>query len=187
MDPSDIKTKKEPGWKLLYDEVGDVTKLDAVQEVTMVLTLGHSDTVRIQASPGTTAAKGTQYFWLSKGVFDFFPALTEKNLRGIKNTYSCHINMNYIDLKKTVSSKVTFEADNNADFRLGTGELRYTKIADEGDIALITRISEYDYELRIIKKSDVRYPTLIRYATTYIVHQGKKFGFIGNSDLFSLL
>lgn len=187
MDVSDIASKKDLGWKLLYDEIGDVAKLDDDQEVTMIVTLSHSDTARIQASPGAKSGLGTQYFWLSKGTFDFFPALTEKNKRGTKNTYSCNINMNYIDLNKKTISKVTFEADNNLDFRLGTGELRYTKLADKDDIALITRISEYDYELRIIKKSDARYANFLRYATTYIGNQGKKFGFIANSDLFSLL
>lgn len=54
-------------------------------------------------------------------------------------------------------SRVTFEADNNLDFRLGTGALRNTKIASKDDLALITRKSEFDYELRIIKQTDVRY------------------------------
>ena len=90
-------------------------------------------------------------------------------------------------MNKKALSKVTFEANNNLDFKLGTGKLRYTKIAAKDDIALITRVSEYDHELRIIKKSDARYPKLIGYATTYIGNKGKKFGFIGNSDLYSML
>ena len=87
LEQSDIIDKRNPGWTLLYDEVHDTVKLDDTQLVSMVVLLSHSDTARIQATPGTSASKGTQYFWLSKASFDFFPALTEKNKRGIKNTY----------------------------------------------------------------------------------------------------
>lgn len=52
--------------------------------------------------------------------------------------------MNYIDLNLVQEARVTFEADNNLDFRLGTGAFRYTKKAKENDLALITRLSEYD-------------------------------------------
>lgn len=142
---ADVVEKKDPAWTLLYDEVHGTTKIDESQEVTMVITLSHSDTARIQAEPGSKAGLGTQYFWLSKGTFDFFPALTIKNTRGTKNTFSCIINMNYIDLNLVQEARVTFEADNNLDFRLGTGAFRYTKKAKENDLALITRLSEYDY------------------------------------------
>lgn len=187
VDPTDITNKSTPVWKLLFDEVSDTTKIDESQEITMVITLSHSDTARIQANPGSKAGLGTQYFWLSKGTFDFFPALTEKNKRGIKNTYSCDINMKYIDLGITQKSKVTFEADNNLDFRLGTSALRYTKKADENDLALITRIGEYDYELRIIKKEAAEYNILLSYAVSYIGNYGKRFGYISNSDLFTIV
>lgn len=185
--PDDVESKKEPVWSLLYDEVHDTSKIDEDQEVTMVITLSHSDTARIQAERGTNAGKGTQYFWLSKGTFDFFPALTEKNKRGIKNTYSCNINMNYIDLGIKQEAKVTFEADNNLDFRLGTAAFRYTKKAKENDLALITRCSEYDYEIRIIPKETNQYSRLLAYATTYIGNYGKRFGYINNSDLFKII
>lgn len=85
---ADVVEKKDPAWTLLYDEVHGTTKIDESQEVTMVITLSHSDTARIQAEPGSKAGLGTQYFWLSKGTFDFFPALTIKNTRGTKNTFS---------------------------------------------------------------------------------------------------
>lgn len=187
MDPSDIEEKANPAWSLLYDEVHGSTKLDDSQLMTMVITLSHSDTARIQAEPGSKAGLGTQYFWLSKGTFDFFPALTEKNKRGIKNTYSCNVNMTYVDLDITQQSRVTFEADNNLDFRLGTGALRYSKIADENDLALISRLSEYDYQLRIIKKGTPQYRRLAMYATSFIGGQGKKFGYISNADCFGIL
>ena len=187
VDPADLSAKASPVWKLLYDEVHGTTKIDEDQEVTMVITLSHSDTARIQADPGDTAGRGTQYFWLSKGTFDFFPALTEKNKRGIKNTYSCNVDMHYIDLGITRKSRVTFEADNNLDFRLGTGALKYTKKAAENDLALITRIAEYDYELRIIKQGRPEYSVLLSYATSYIGNYGKRFGYIGNSELFKII
>lgn len=184
---SDVNSKSDPGWNLLYKEVGQNNALDDTQAVTMIVLLSHSDTARIQADAGTNASKGTQYFWLSKSTFDFFPALTEKNNRGIKNTYSCLININYVDISITQQSRVTFEADNNLDFRLGTGALRNTKVAGEDDLALITRVKEYDYELRIIKKGTSAYQRLLTYAITYIGNYGKRFGYISNSDLFKII
>ena len=183
LDVADIDSKKNPGWDLLYDEVHDMGALDETQQTTMILTLSHSDTARIQAEPGTNAAKGTQYFWLSKKSFDFFPALTEKNRRGRKNTYSCVVEMNYIDIGIIAQSRVTFEADNNLDFRLGTAPLKNTKTAEEGDMALITRNEEYKYELRIIKKGTKLHQALMPYATSFIGNYGKKTGFIGNTEL----
>ena len=76
--------------------------------------------------------------------------------------------MNYIDLGLEREERVTFEADNNSDFRLGTGAFRYTKKAKEKDLALITRLSEYDYEIRIVPTEDKKYPQLLAYATSYI-------------------
>ena len=187
IDLDDIESKSNPAWKLLYDEVHGTTVLDDSQLMTMVITLSHSDTARIQAAPGSKAGLGTQYFWLSKESFGFFPALTEKNKIGIKNTYSCNINMTYVDLEMTQSARVTFEADNNLDFRLGTGALRYTQVADKNDLALITRLSEYDYELRIIKKDNPHYTRLAMYATSFIGGQGKKYGYISNTDCFEIL
>lgn len=187
LNVDDIEEKTSPAWSLLYDEVHGSSKIDESQELTMVITLSHSDTARIQAEPGSKAGLGTQYFWLSKGTFDFFPALTEKNSRGVKNTYSCIINMKYIDLDITQETRVTFEADNNLDFRLGTGAFRYTKKAKENDLALITRISEYDYELRIVPKEADTYSRLLSYATSYIGNYGKRFGYISNSDMFDII
>lgn len=186
-EPS-LEDKAHPSWKLLYDEVGKTYKLEDEQEVTMLITLVHADTARIQANPGDTAGLGTQYFWLSKDSYDFFPALTIRNLRGNKATYSALINMNYIDIGFIDKQcRVTFEAENNLDFRLGTGKLRYTKIAKEGDLAAITRIGEYDYELRIIRKESDLYTRLIPYSINFIGHKGKKFGYISNSEFDKIL
>lgn len=95
--------------------------------------------------------------------------------------------MKYVDLGITQEERVTFEADNNLDFRLGTGAFRYTKKAKENDLALITRLSEYDYELRIIPKESNTYSRLLAYATSFIGNYGKRFGYISNSELFDIL
>src|SRR5438309_313077 len=55
---------KAIAWKLLYDEFAGDVRLEEPDEVTMIVTLSHSDTARINASPGSAAGKGTQYFWL---------------------------------------------------------------------------------------------------------------------------
>ena len=187
LEKSDLKIKANPGWTLLYDEVYSTVPLEENQLVSMVVLLNHSDTVRIQANPGDVAGTGSQYFWLSKSAFDFFPALTEKNKKGYKNTYSCLISLNYVDLGKIVGTRVTFEVDNNRDFRLGTSKYRYTKVAAKHDLAVITRKSEYDYEIRIIQKKSHLYNDFLSYATTYIGGKGKRFGYISNSDVYRLL
>ena len=187
LEASDIETRDNPGWKLLYDEIYGVGKLEESHEVTMIVTLSHFDTVRIQASKGSKAGKGTPYFLISKGTFDFFPALIEKNKRGVKDTYSCLINMNYVDIGELRQTRVTFEANNNLDFRLGTGALKYTKIADKDDLALVSRISEIDYELRIVKTSSKHYKDILSYATTYIGNYGKRFGYVDNEVIMKIL
>ena len=93
-----LDNMSSPVWQLLYDEQESTIRLDETDEVTMILRLGHADTVRINASPGTAESKGTQYFWLSKDCYDFFPALTVLNTRAYKQTYSSVIRMNFIDI-----------------------------------------------------------------------------------------
>ena len=173
-----------PAWRLLFDEVGPEIPLDDTQFATMILRLSHADTARIMADPGTNAGLGSQYFWLSKDSFDFVPALTEVNRRGEKATYSTVINVDFADLGRTEPVRVTFEAQNNLDFRLGTGPLRYTKLAREGDIAAITRLSEDRYELRLYSQESAVYARLLPYAVTFAGHQGKRYGFMPN-DVFA--
>lgn len=183
-----LQDRTDPSWRLLYDEYGATVQLEEDQEVTMLISLVHSDTARIQANPGEVQGKGTQYFWLSKDSYDFFPALTIRNNRGDKATYSAIINMNYVDLDIIDNEcRVTFEAENNLDFRLGTGKLRYTKIANEGDLAAISRISEFDYELRIIPNRLESYSRLIPHAINYIGHKGKRFGYISNAEFTRII
>ena len=169
-----------PAWQLLYDEEATTIVLNETDEVTMILRLGHSDTVRINAEPGTNAGKGTQYFWLSKDCYDFFPALTITNNLVRKKTYSCEVLMSFVDISERHEVRVTFEAENNLDFRLGTGPLRYTGLAQPGDIAAISRVDESRYELRIYRQNTQPYRELAAYAINFIGHQGKQYGFISN-------
>lgn len=182
-----LNDRSHPSWKLLYDELKRTIKLDEEQNITLLITLVHADTARIQADPGESAGLGSQYFWLSKDSYDFFPALNIRNVRGNKATYSTIIKMNYVDLGIIDEEcRVTFEAENNLDFRLGTGKMRYTKIAQAGDLAAITRISEFDYELRIIKKESDLFELLIPNAVNLIGNRGKKFGYISNQKFKKL-
>jgi hypothetical protein len=179
-----LENEGSPAWKLLYDEYETELKLDETEESTLLVILGHSDTARILAEPGSVESKGTQYFWLSRDCFDFFPPLTIRNVRGDKATYSCLIKLNYVDLEITDNEcRVTFEAENNSDFRLGTGVLRGTKIANPGDIAALSRTGEKEYELRIIKQSTPRlFNVLETYAINFVGHRGKKYGFLSNQE-----
>lgn len=171
-----------PAWQLLYDEESKTIVLDDTDEVTMILRLGHADTARIMATPGSVQGAGTQYFWLSKDCYDFFPPLTILNRRGAKQTFSCMIRMNFVDLHNEEEIRVTFEAENNLDFRLGTGPLRYTQLASSGDIAAISRVGESRYEMRLYQQGSPLYGTLAPYAMNFIGHQGKQYGFISNAE-----
>ena len=171
-----------PAWQLLYDEEAATIVLDQVNEVTMIVILGPADTARINAMPGTDAAKGTQYFWLSGNCLDFFPPLTIPNSRGIKKTYSCMVNMNFVDLGRTKKVRVTFEAENNRDFRLGTWALKGTGLAADGDVAAISRTGESNYALRLYRKSGDIAERLASYAVHFVGHKGKRYGFMANDE-----
>jgi len=175
-----IDDMSAPVWKLLYDEEAAAIVLDATNEVTMILVLGHADTVRVNAAPGTMRARGTQYFWLSRDCYDFFPALTIPNARGVKNTYSCLVRMNFVDLDREEEVRVTFEAENNLDFRLGTGALRGTGLAQPGDIAAISRVGENHYELRLFRQGKPMAMQLEQFAVNFVGNRGKRYGFISN-------
>ena len=171
---------RSPAWQLLYDEEASTVVLDETDEVTMVLRLGHADTVRINASPGTDEAKGTQYFWLSKDCYDFFPPLTILNRRGRKRTYSSNVVVHFKDVQQTSTVRVTFEAENNLDFRLGTGPLRGTRLAAPGDWAALSRTGESRYELRLYRHATPVAAALGEHALHAIGHQGKRYGFLAN-------
>jgi hypothetical protein len=176
-------TPRNPVWKLLYDETPGAVTIDQSEKSTLVVKLSHADTARVMARPGTAASKGTQYFWLSKDCFDFFPPLTIRNQRGYKGTLSALITLHYVDLGKTnTQCRVTFEAENNLDFRLGMGLLRNTRLANKDDLACISRTGEAEYELRIIKKGSRDYDTLLLYAVNFIGHQGKQYGYLENQQ-----
>ncbi len=178
---------KAPSWGLLYDETPREQVIDESEQETLIITLMPTDTNRIQSDRGDVKGKGSQYFWLSKDCFDFFPPLTIRNKRGWKGTLSTFININYIDLGTSRKERVTFEAENNLDFRLGTGALRYTKLAQPDDIACLTRIGESNYELRIFPQNSSKHSLLDSYATTFIGHKGKRYGYIDNSSFLNLI
>jgi len=171
----------QPEWKLLYDEeVRAAGIIEEIEENTLLMTLGHADTARINAAPGTSASKGTQYFWLSKDAFEFFPALTIPNARGEKPTYSTIIKVNYLDLNMAEDTRVTYELGNNVDFRLGTSPLRGTQLADEGDIMALSRRANAMYDLKIIRNDSQQYRDLNKYLINFIGNRGKKYGYIPN-------
>ena len=171
-----------PVWQLLYDEEAPAVTLDEMDAVTMVLRLGHADTVRINATPGTDEAKGTQYFWLSKDCYDFFPPLTILNRRGYRRTYSCEVRVYFVNLGQTLTVRVTFEAENNLDFRLGTSPLRGSGLARPGDWAALSRAGESAYELRLYGQNSPISDVLRDHAVHRIGHQGKQYGFLSNDD-----
>ncbi len=183
----DPKNASDPVWQLLYDETPGAVKIDESEEVTLVVRLGHADTARIQAASGTKQGLGSQYFWLSKDCFDFFPPLTVRNKRGLKGTLSTKISLNYVDLSTTREERVTFEAENNLDFRLGTGALRYTRLAKEGDLACITRVSETEYQLRLVRSVDATFGALDKLAVSFVGNQGKRYGFVSNDDFEAVM
>lgn len=177
--------KDNPAWNLLYDENHGKTIEESTTGQTMVITLSPIDIRRIQAQPGTKESRGTQYFWLSKDSLDFFPPLNVKNERGEKNAYRANIMMNYVDMDFSEIVTITFEAENNLDFRLGTGALKNTRLANVGDMAAITRLDVDSYELRIIKRDSPIFNKLIQYATTFVGHKGKRYGYISNKLFYS--
>jgi hypothetical protein len=183
----ELDARDAPAWRLLYDEFAAGIALDDTEQVTMVLRLGHADTVRIMAEPGTDAGKGSQYFWLSKDSFGFLPPLTILNRKGYKTTYSCEVEIEFVDLALASTVRVTFEAENNLDFRLGTGPLRYTKLAKKGDLAAITRVAESRYELRLYAEGTPIYNALLPHAVTLIGHQGKRYGYLANTEFAKVL
>lgn len=163
---------------LLYDEEKHQRKYEKETEVDefLITTLSHNDVSRIQEKK-----PGTQYIWLSKDTMGYFPPLTIRNKRGYKKTYSAKITINYpqLDLKE-IASKVTFEMDNNMDFRfLTTANVNNTQVADEGDLALIVKIGDAEYDIYFISKSDGNeFIVLDSYATRYIGNKGKRYGFV---------
>jgi len=175
----DIADDEHPAWALLYDEFKKDVKLEETQETTLLLTLVHNDTSRIQA---TGKPVGTQYFFLSKDSYDFFPPLIVPNRRGVKATYRAEISLNYVDLGiVNPKSTITFEAENNLDFRLLTSKLNKTKLAAPGDMAAITRIGERDYQLRIFQQNTPNFVLLFPYAKNSIGSEGKQYGYLSNT------
>ena len=188
MHHPELNNMSSPAWQLLYDEKRSTIVLDETDEVTLILIIGHADTVRVNAGRKTAEAKGTQYFWLSRDCYDFFPALTIPNAKGEKRTYSCFVGMNFVDLNggKKKKVRVTFEAENNLDFRLGTGVLKHTKLAGIGDVAAISRIGESSYELRLYRQDTLIRDRLAEHAVNFVGNRGKRYGFVSNDEFQNL-
>ena len=96
--------------------------------------------------------------------------------------------MHYIDLNEIDDKcRVTFEAENNLDFRLGTGPLRYSRLVAAGDLAAISRVGETSYELRLYRHTSSEYAALMPYTVHLIGHQGKQYGYISNAEFAAII
>ena len=62
-----------PAWRLLYDEKASTITLDETNEITMILRLGHADTIRINATAGTSESRGNPVFLAQQGLLRFLP------------------------------------------------------------------------------------------------------------------
>lgn len=183
-----IENRSAPVWDLLYDEAESKISLDVTDRVTMILVLGKADTARVNAAPGTSAALGTQYFWLSKDCYDFFPPLTLPNRRGVKRTFSALVDVVFVDLNRRQETiRVTFEAENNLDFRLGTGPLRHSRLVGPRDLAAISRVGDRKYELRLYRHRSEMGQVLDTYATNFVGHREKRYGFVSNAKFGTII
>lgn len=169
---------KAPYNKLLYDELKSSgrSKRDESENEYLITTLSQNDTSRIVGR----VAGGTQYIWLSKNIVGYFPPLLIRNKRGRKKTYSSEFKLSYPQLKISgKKGRVTFEAENNMDFRFLTTNVVYrTKIAYPEDLAVIKKVADKQYEVVFISSKTKEYTQLNSYATRYIGNKGKRYGFI---------
>ena len=92
------------------------------------------------------------------------------------------IKSSFLDIGEETESTVTFEAENNLDFRLGTGRLRGTRLAQRDDIAAISRVGDSDYQLRLYRQDSAIWRALDSYAIHFIGNRGKRYGFISNQE-----
>ena len=90
--------------------------------------------------------------------------------------------MSYVDIGEDAEVTVAFEAENNLDFRLGTGRLKGTRLARRDDIAAISRVGDSDYQLRLYRQDSAIWRALDSYAIHFIGNRGKRYGFISNQE-----
>lgn len=181
MNVNDCKTKSNPGWKLLYNEVRVAEDFDDSKKISMLLLLSASDTIRIQAVPGTIAGYQTRNLGLSNDTFHFFPPLLGKLNHTFSPNYSCNIQMNYINLGLKKDCRVHFDPTDNPSFRISIEPLQFTKIAQENDLALISRTNNTHYELRIFQKGSTYYKSLFPYL------ENKKYTYLDNNEVIKVL
>src|SRR5260363_41073 len=142
--------------------------------------LGYSSDKR---SAGKQRQQGNTVLLAQQGLLRLLPTADHPQCTGHKATYSCLVQMNYVNLGQVDNQcRVTFEAENNLDFRLGTGPLRYSRLADEGDLAAISRVGETSYEIRLFRQRSAEYTALLLSAVHMIGHQGKRYGYMPNAE-----
>lgn len=176
----DITKKLNKAWKLLYNEIGSTEISETSGKTSMVITLDESDTARIQALPGTHIGLFNPYFILGNDSYDFFPPLNSHD-----NKYSCIVQVVFIDIGVTSDCRVIYDEYSPYRFRLETGALRFSKIAYENDLAVLSRISINKYQLRIIKFGSSLYSPFISYAN--IKQNNKYYGYIPNDKVVKML
>lgn len=177
--PLSLRDPDNPGWRLTYDEthgrIGgqDEDGSDDISEA-LVFTLSPIDVARVL----TRNYPGTQYFWLSRYTAGYFPPLLPRSRPSAKKTFSTDVTVDFIDVRKKEQVSVTFEAYNNLDFRLGTGPLKGTGVANAGDVAVLDRVGEREYRLRVMNQHSVKARRLLPYLINFVGHKGKRYGFV---------
>lgn len=173
-----IANPQDPAFKLTFDETharpATVAEENGEGDEVLVYTLNPTDVNRIQ-DPDYT---GTAYFWLSRYSSGYFPPLQMRSRPGAIKTFSADINVDFLDIGKKKQVRVTFEAYNNLDFRLGVGPLRATGVAAKGDMAVLDRVGHRDYRLRIIDGTSKEAKRIRPYLIHKAGHRGKRYGMV---------
>lgn len=187
LDQKDRDTKNGPGWKFLYDETKPVSAFEDSNQISMLIHLSRSDTLSIQALPGSPQGLERQYFQLSPDAFAFLPPLNHCSTFSGKHIYSTQIHVNFINTDTHTDCPVTFEGGTAMDFRLGIQALRSSKIAGENDLALLSRAAKYFYELRIIPYGSPLYNKFLPFADKINHNNGRRYGYMANEEVIKML
>lgn len=174
---STVNDSTDPAWKLTFDEThgrADAGEDAPGPEEVLAVTLSPIDVARVQSS----TYKGTAYLWLSRYMTGYFPTMSVRTKPSAKTTFSADLELEFVDLGTTKTVRVTFEAYNNLDFRLGVGPLRGTGLAKAGDIALLRRVDDTHYRLKLLHQKSRLARRLDPYLIHHIGHKGKRYGMI---------
>lgn len=167
----------DPAWKLTYDEKRGAPQAEPPSPSTdeaLVTTLSAIDVARVK----DPTYAGTPYFWLSRYVMDYFPPLVVRTRPGAKKTFTADVEVDFLNIGQTKKVTVTFEAYNNKDFRLLVSPLKGTKVAKEGDIAILYRVGADQYKLKVLDARSRDAGRLRPYMITFVGHKGKRYGFV---------